>query len=268
MIVRSVAAMLALSTPALASAAPGPRCATQWSASWASSQKDPDQADTGIATKLRDATLRQTVRLSGGGARLRIHLSNLVGTAPLTIDSVHLALAEASGSARVRAGSDHTLSFGGLAQVTIPAGAEYVSDPIPFPVPDRTTLSISLHLPQAPSGVTGHPGSRTSSYIAAGNHAADAELTGERVEHWYFISGVDVAGCGGTIVALGDSITDGRGATTDGDDRWTDVLPARLPVPPSLPIVKPETGGHPVSRDRPGSTSLAPPARDLLAHPG
>lgn len=268
MIVRSVAAMLALSTPALASAAPGPRCATQWSASWASSQKDPDQADTGIATKLRDATLRQTVRLSGGGARLRIHLSNLVGTAPLTIDSVHLALAEASGSARVRAGSDHTLSFGGLAQVTIPAGAEYVSDPIPFPVPDRTTLSISLHLPQAPSGVTGHPGSRTSSYIAAGNHAADAELTGERVEHWYFISGVDVAGCGGTIVALGDSITDGRGATTDGDDRWTDVLAARLPVGAGLSIVNQGIGGNRVLRDGLGPNALARLDRDVLTQPG
>lgn len=264
MIVRSLAAILALVSPALASAAP--RCASQWSASWASSQKDADQADTGIAAKLRDATLRQTVRLSRGGHSLRIRLSNLVGTAPLTIDSVHLALAQASGSPSVRPGSDHVVVFGGRAQVTIPAGAEYVSDPIAFAVPDRATLSLSLHLPEAPAGVTSHPGSRTGSFIAAGNHSGDATVTGERVEHWYFASGVDVAGCGATIVALGDSITDGRGATTDHDDRWTDMLAARLPA--GLSLVNQGIGGNRVLRDGLGPNALARLDRDVLAQTG
>jgi lysophospholipase L1-like esterase len=268
MIVRSLAAILALASPAFASAAPGARCATQWSASWASSQKDPDQADTGIAAKLRDATLRQTIRLSRGGKRLRIHLSNLVGTAPLTIDSTHVALAEASGSAGIRAGSDHVVAFGGRAQVTIPAGAEYVSDPIAFAVPDRATLSLSLHLPEAPAGVTSHPGSRTGSFIAAGSHGGDATVASERVEHWYFASGVDVAGCGATIVALGDSITDGHGATTDADDRWTDVLAARLPAGSGLSLVNQGIGGNRVLRDGLGPNALARLDRDVLAQPG
>ncbi|WP_010183504.1 SGNH/GDSL hydrolase family protein [Sphingomonas sp. PAMC 26605] len=268
MIVRSLAAILALASPAFAGAAPSAQCAAQWSASWASSQKDPDQADTGIAAKLRDATLRQTIRLSRGGKRLRIHLSNLVGTAPLTIDSAHVALAEASGSASIRPGSDHVVAFGGRAQVTIPAGAEYVSDPIAFAVPDRATLSLSLHLPEAPAGVTSHPGSRTGSFIAAGSHGGDATVAGERVEHWYFASGVDVAGCGATIVALGDSITDGHGATTDADDRWTDVLAARLPAGSGLSIVNQGIGGNRVLRDGLGPNALARFDRDVLAQPG
>ena len=266
MFIRSLTALLALSVPALATAAPA--CTASWSASWASSQRDADPAETGIAAKLRDATLRQTVRLSRGGKRVRIHLSNLVGTAPLTIDSVHVALAEASGSPRIRAGSDHAVTFGGQSQISIPAGADYVSDPIALDAPDRATLSISLHLPEAPSAVTSHPGSRTSSYIAAGNHSGDTTLVGDRVEHWYFASGVDVAGCGRTIVALGDSITDGHGATTDRDDRWTDVLAARLPAGSGLSLVNHGIGGNRVLRDGLGPNALARLDRDVLAQAG
>ncbi|TPG53862.1 SGNH/GDSL hydrolase family protein [Sphingomonas glacialis] len=268
MIVRSLAAMLALTLPALASASPAAQCAGRWTASWASSQKDADHADTNIAAKLRDATLRQTVRLSRGGDSVRIRLSNLVGTAPLTIDSVHVALAEASGSPSIRAGSDQVVTFGGRRQVSIPAGAEYRSDPITLAAPDRATLSISLHLPEAPSAVTSHPGSRTGSFIVSGNHAGDTTVSGERVEHWYFASGVDVAGCGSAIVALGDSITDGRGATTDRDDRWTNVLAARLPAGSGLSLVNHGIGGNRVLRDGLGPNALARLDRDVLAQPG
>lgn len=268
MIVRCLAALLVIALPALAEAANRPQCAARWSASWASSQKDPDQADTAIASRLRDATLRETVRLSRGGNRIRIRLSNLVGTAPLTLDSVHVALAVASGSPSIRADSDHQVTFGGLQQVTIPAGADYLSDPIAWPVPDRAVLAITLHVPQAPSGVTSHPGSRTGSYIASGDHVADATIGGERVEHWYFASGIDVSGCGATIVALGDSITDGHGATTDADDRWTDVLAARLPAGSSLSIVNQGIGGNRVLRDGLGPNALARFDRDVLGQAG
>lgn len=269
MIARSVAALLAFALPAAATAATTPRCAAQWTASWASSQKDADQADSAIAAKLADATLRQTIRVSAGGARLRLHLSNLVGTAPLTVDSIHVALAEASGSARIVPGSDRIVRFGGRPHVTIPAGADYVSDPIAFDVADRATLSVSLHFPHAPIGVTSHPGSRTGSYIAAGNRVSDAALTGaERVEHWYFLGGLDVAGCGRTIVALGDSITDGHGATTDHDDRWTDILAARLPRGSGLSLINQGIGGNRVLRDGLGPNALARFDRDVLAQTG
>lgn len=268
MFVRVLTAVLALGAPSLSTAATAPPCATRWSASWAASQRDADPADKGIADKLRDATLRQTVRLSRGGKSVRIHLSNLVGTAPLTIDTAHVALAAASGSPGIRAGSDHVVTFGGQSQVTIPAGADYVSDPIAFSVPDRAVLSISLHLFEAPAGVTSHPGSRTGSTIASGNHVGDGTLAGERVEHWYFASGVDVAGCGATIVALGDSITDGHGATTDADDRWTDVLAARLPAGSTLSLVNQGIGGNRVLRDGLGPNALARFDRDVLAQAG
>lgn len=265
MTVRYLAAALVASLPSLANAAPTAPCQAGWTASWASSQKDIDSADTGINEQLQDATVRQTVRISGGGKALRIHLSNLMGTAPLMIDDVHVALAKASGSTSVRAGSDRRVLFGGSRQVSIAGGAEYVSDPISLPVADRTILSVSFHLPHAPTAVTSHPGSRTGSYIAKGDHAGDAALGGKRVEHWYFLAGVDVAACGRTIVALGDSITDGHGATTDADDRWTDVLAARLPAGTGLSIVNQGIGGNRVLRDGLGPNALARFDRDVLA---
>ncbi|WP_454884707.1 SGNH/GDSL hydrolase family protein [Sphingomonas oryzagri] len=259
------AALLALCP--LAARAAAPQCAG-WTAGWASAQMEADQNDSGIEAKLRDATIRQTVRLTIAGPAIRLRLSNLMGTKPLLIDDVHAALADATGSPRIRPGSDRIVTFGGSRQVTIPAGADYWSDPIPTPVSPGTVLSVSLHMPEGPDRATSHPGSRTTTYVVPGDHAADQEVDGASAEHWYNLAGVDVRSCGRTIVAFGDSITDGHGSTTNGDDRWPDALAKRLPAGSGLAVINQGIGGNHILTDGIGPNALARLDRDVVAQPG
>src|SRR5262249_25168221 len=122
-------------------------------------------------------------------------------------------------------------TFNERTDVLIPIGAEYTSDPVNYPVAALSDLAITIQIESAPGQETGHPGSRATSYLAAASPASAAELpSAQSIEHWYFLSGIDVAvsAHASSIVALGDSITDGHGATTNGNDRWPDLLAARL----------------------------------------
>jgi lysophospholipase L1-like esterase len=210
-------AALVLGAPAQASWAD-----ERWTGSWATSEQIPEDRNALPAHALDDATLRQTVHLSIQGKSLRVRLSNAFGTAPLHITAAHLARAVASGSDAIEPASDTALRFSGAADVTIPAGAEYVSDPVQLTGAD---LAVTLHFETTPAQQTSHPGSRTTSYLLHGDHVADPALPGaEKFDHWFNIAGIDVTGGAGAVVALGDSITDGRGSTTNGNDRWTDAL--------------------------------------------
>ena len=227
---------LACATLALLGASPPP--AERWVGSWATSQQIPEPRNALPDAALTDATLRQMVRLSTGGNRFRILMSNAFGTEPLRIDAAHVArtVGGAAGGAGVMPGTDRALTFDGEAGVTIPAGASYWSDPVALPVPALSSIAISLHLPAAPKGQTSHPGSRATSYVVPGNHVGDVALQGaQTVEHWFQIAGVAVAASSSAraVVTLGDSITDGHGATTDGNDRWPDLLANRLQANPA-----------------------------------
>jgi lysophospholipase L1-like esterase len=155
--------------------------------------------------------------------------------------------------------------------VTIPAGAEYLSDAVAFPVAPLSNLAISIHFDQAPTGETGHPGSRATSYAAHGDMVSASSLPDAKtVEHWYQISGVDVAasGDGGAVVTLGDSITDGHGATTNGNDRWPDVLAARMQADKStrmMGVLNEGIGGNRLLLDGLGPNAVARFDRDVLA---
>ncbi|HEX4272623.1 MAG TPA: hypothetical protein VHZ32_14605, partial [Rhizomicrobium sp.] len=176
-----------------------------WTGSWATSQQIPEERNALPAHALDDATLRQTVHLSIQGKSLRVRLSNAFGTAPLHITAAHIARALANGSDAIEPGSDTALHFSGAADVTIPAGAEYVSDPVSLIGAD---LAITLHFETAPAQQTSHPGSRTTSYLLHGDHVTDNALPGaEKFEHWFNIAGIDVSDGSGAVVALGDSIT-------------------------------------------------------------
>jgi len=254
-----------------AAVAAGP---TRWIASWASAQQAPEPRNALPDADLADATLRQTVPLSIGGQSIRVRLSNAFGRAPLQIDSAHVALAVAAGSPRIRPGSDRALTFDGQPQVVIPAGAEYWSDPVDLATPALADLSVTIHLARAPDGETSHPGSRTASWLVHGDAAAAEDLgRGSKVLHWFQLSGVDVAAPegGGAVVALGDSITDGRGSTTDGDDRWPDQLARRLQASPStanLGVVNAGIGGNRVLLDGLGPGAMARIDRDVLSQSG
>lgn len=258
---------------ALAIAVPVP-AQTHWVGSWAASQQIPEPANALSRDDLQNATLRQIVHLSIGGSQLRVRLSNRFGTAPLVINEVHVAEPVSAASPKIVSGTDRALTFSGVPEVTIPAGADYLSDPIAFTVEPLSNLAITIYLETPPTRQTGHPGSRSTSYLVHGNHVSDSDLSGVKtVEHWYFIAGVDVVAPedAASIVTLGDSITDGHASTTNGNDRWPDVLARRLQASPdtrNLAVLNVGTGGNRLLLDGLGPNALARLDADVLAQAG
>ena len=247
---------------------------TRWIGSWAASQQLVEPNNALSPEDLRDATLRQIVHLSLGGAEIRVRLSNRFGAAPLHLTAVHVAKPLSPGSAKVEAGTDKALTFSGLPDVTIPPHADYTSDPVPFQVSALSSVAITLHLDAPPDEQTGHPGSRATSYFVHGDLVSALDLSAAKtVDHWYFIAGIDVAASPETsaIVVLGDSITDGRGATTNGNDRWTDVLAQRLQSQPStrnIAVLNHGIGGNRLLTDGLGPNALSRFDHDVIAQPG
>lgn len=247
---------------------------THWVGSWASSQQVPEPRNALPARDLDDATMRQIVRLSLGGNEVRVRLSNAFGTQPLHFSSVHIARAIAADSSAIDPATDTRVTFDGSPQVTVPAGAEYVSDPVAFHAAPLSNLAITFHLDQTPHGQTSHPGSRATSYFVHGDHVADAVLRDPgTVDHWFQISGVQVAAQApaACIVALGDSITDGHATQTNRNQRWTDDLAARLQAHPStrhLCVLNEGIGGNRLLRPGLGPDGMARLDRDVLAQPG
>jgi lysophospholipase L1-like esterase len=204
---------------------------TRWVASWATSPQEASDESVLKADELRGGTLRQIVHLSLGGQQVRVHLSNRYGTEPLLFTAVHVAKAVSAGSAKIVAGTDKEVLFSGKTDVIVPEGADYVSDPVDFAAAPLSDLAITLRVDLGGKEMTGHPGSRANSFFAKGNTVSAEDLPeAKKFARWLFIAGVDVAATGDVfaIVALGDSITDGHGATTDGNDRWPDVFAKRL----------------------------------------
>lgn len=262
--------MAVLGAALLGASAP-PRDA--WVGSWATSQQIPEPRNALPDPALADATLRQVVRLSTGGQRIRVLLSNAFGTEPLRVDAAHVA--RAGNGAALLSGTDRALTFDGARDVLIPAGASYWSDPVALETPALSSLAVSLHFPASPKGQTSHPGSRATSYIVQGNHVGDTTLSNpQTVEHWFQLGGVAVAAstpAARAVVTLGDSITDGHGATTNGNDRWPDLLAARLQANPAtraVGVLNHGIGGNRLLSDGLGPNAIARFDRDVLAQPG
>lgn len=244
-----------------------------WVGSWTASQQLPEPANALAPGDLHDATLRQIVHLSLGGAELRVHLSNRFGIAPLHFTAVHIARPVSPASDKIVPGTDQALTFSGEADVTVPAGADYISDALPYPMPALSDLAITLHIAEEPAQQTGHPGSRATSYLVHGDQVSAPELPNARkIEHWYFIAAVDVtANVPAAVVILGDSITDGHGATVDANNRWPDLLAKRMPADPStrtIAVLNQGTGGNRLLLDGLGPNALARFDHDVLAQPG
>jgi lysophospholipase L1-like esterase len=248
--------------------------AVHWVGSWAASQQIPETGNLLDPELMRDGTLRQIVHLSVGGSQLRVRVSNAFGTQPLHLTTVHVARPVSTAGAAIDAGSDTAVMFNGAADLTIPAGAEYVSDPVTFSAAPLSSLAISIHFDQPPVGETGHPGSRATSYVAHGDLVSAADLPdAKKVDHWYQVSGVDVVASAkaGAVVTLGDSITDGHGATTNGNDRWPDVLAARMQAEKStrdVSVLNHGIGGNRLLLDGLGPNALARFDRDVVAQTG
>ncbi len=249
---------------------------TNWVGSWATSQQllGPDDALT--ANDLRDVTLRQVVHLSLGGKVLRVHLSNRFGATSLHFSSVHIARPESAIGGSTVAGTDQALSFSGSPDVWVPAGADYTSDPITFSASPLSDLAITLHVDgpvDGPSsGETGHLGSHATSYLVHGDQVSALDLpNAKKVDHWYFISGVDVSSLSeaAAVVVLGDSVTDGHGATLNGNDRWPDWLAKRFQAKKmEVGVLNQGVGGNRLLLDGIGPNALARFDHDVLALAG
>jgi lysophospholipase L1-like esterase len=262
---------LAAATALMAGAATA-AAKSHWVGTWSTPQQVPEPNNALPAHSLDNATLRQLVRTSIGGSAFRIRVSNAFGTSPLRIDSVHVARAIATDSSRVDPASDRAVTFSGQGDIVVPAGAEYLSDPIAMPMAPLTTLAVSMHFPEQPAAQTGHPGSRATSYLISGNHVADAELTGAtKVEHWYFLTEVDAAETpqSSAVAVVGDSITDGHGVPTDSNERWTDVLAQRLVAAHrDVGVLNLGIGGNRILLDGLGPNAVARFDRDVIDRPG
>ncbi|WP_330275950.1 SGNH/GDSL hydrolase family protein [Lentzea sp. NBC_00516] len=229
-----------------------------WVRTWGTS---PQMTDAVFA----DVTLRQEVRISGGGRRVRVRFTNEYGTAPLTIGAARLGVAVPGGS--VAPGSDRVLTFGGRAATTIPAGAPVLSDPVDLPLDALTRLSISLHLPGRVEACTGHDMPLEVGWAIPGNAVADAVLpaNAEPLEVRALISAVEVVpdGPAKVVVALGDSRVDGAGSTVGGARSWPDRLAER-----GLFVSNQGISGNRLLNDGLGASGLARFDRDVLATPG
>ncbi|WP_330342151.1 SGNH/GDSL hydrolase family protein [Streptomyces sp. NBC_00557] len=224
-----------------------------------------------------DQTIRMVAHSSVSGSGARITLSNRYSTTPLEVSAVDVAV-QASGGEATR-GTTRNITFGGLRHLTIPAGEEAVSDVVPITVSAGENLLVSLYVPGTTGTSTWHSDAFDTTYIASGNHAGDdsAAAFGTTTTSWYYLAGLDVASptARGTVVAFGDSITDGYHSSTGTYSRWPDFLGRRLgagPGPQRLSVVDAGIGGNRVLTDVPnlwqGVSALKRFGHDALGQPG
>jgi lysophospholipase L1-like esterase len=252
---------------------------THWVGTWGAAPSPQLSSAEMESQKLlfHDQTLREIVHLSIGGDTVRVRLSNSFGTEPVEVGAAHLAV-RASGSS-VTSGTDRALTFSGRTRVEIPAGAIVVSDPVQLKVAPAADLAISLYLPKGATGGGVHYSAQQTSYIATGDATAAASLDSPAtITSWVFLTGVDVLApaTAGSIIAFGDSITDGARSTVDTNHRWPDILAARLLARKSqMAVVDMGIGGNRILHEgaaskRPqfGINALARFDQDVLSQPG
>jgi lysophospholipase L1-like esterase len=241
----------------------------QWVAAWSAA---PDQEGPPLAAK----TIRQVVRPSISGSAVRLRLSNLYGTAVVTIGPVRIA--KHAGESAIRPGTDRLVTFDGKLTVSIAKGADVVSDSLALPVAALEQLAISLYVPDSSKASTLHGVGMQTAFIANGDVTAAARLPGSQTDtSRYFLTDVEVAAAAPsrTVVVIGDSITDGVGSTDEANKRWPDALAERLQADPalaSIAVVNSGIAGNRLLNDAVapfvGPSLLSRLERDALSKPG
>lgn len=252
---------------AVAQTAPAP---VHWVATWGAAPQP--GANKGNFSEM-DSTLREIVRVSMGGDTVRIRVSNEIGTEPLHVDGASVAVRAKDGT--IDPATSVPLTFAGKAAVVIPPGALIASDRVKFSLAPLSDLAVDLLLPSQPMGLlTQHSEALQTNYMAPGKQLGAKALEGaSEYRRWLFLMGVDVVGGvgSGTIVAIGDSITDGHGSTPDTNRRWPNVLAERLQANPEtrqLGVVNVGISSNRLLRSRAGDSALMRFDRDVLAQPG
>jgi lysophospholipase L1-like esterase len=243
-----------------------------WVGTWGASPQLTEPQNLPPPPGLSGNTLRQVVQVSIGGKKLRVRFSNAFGTSPVTMSAAHIAMSAGGGAIKME--SDQALTFDGRPSVIIPPGVFILSDAFDFDLAPLSDVAITIHFEGASGDVTGHPGSRTTSYLQAGDSISTADLpAAARTQHWYILSDIEVEAenSSAAIVTLGDSITDGRGSGTDKNDRWPDDLARRLQSEKStanIAVLNEGIGGNCVLRGGLGPTALSRFDRDVLSQSG
>ncbi|HET9954723.1 MAG TPA: SGNH/GDSL hydrolase family protein [Polyangiaceae bacterium] len=232
-----------------------------------------DQPLDGSNQGFQNRTLRQILHVSIGGSWLRLRLSNAHGAKPLVVGSTHLALQKSGAS--IVPGSDRALTFGGQATITIPVGAWVVSDPIRLDVAPLSNVAVSLYVPNDTGPATWQLPSLQTSYVSpAGDFTGTPELPVEKTDPGrYWVSGLEVLAppVVSAIVAVGDSLTHGFGSTPDTNQRWPDLLSARLNARPwrlNRGVLNQGIGANRLLHEFSGNSAAARFDRDVIAQSG
>ena len=220
-----------------------------------------------------DSTYRNVVRISLGGKRFRVQLTNEFGTQQLIVDSAHVALD--SGGGTIKPSTDRTLTFGGRPSVAIPAGGFMLSDEVAIDVPALSSVAISLHVAnQELSTRTCHILGASTNYVTKGEATGVTKMEEARATgSWNFVKGIDVQANKNAfaVVALGDSITDGNASTKDANHRWPDYLSDRLQKThgaTQIGVLNEGIIGNRILRAELGENAITRFDRDVLAQSG
>jgi lysophospholipase L1-like esterase len=244
---------------------------SRWVRTWGASPQAPENSVIAIEP-FGNATLRQIVRISGGGRRVRVRISNEYGATPLTIGAAHIGITESDDG--IQDGSDCTLTFDGKPTVTVPTGAPILSDPVDLCVPGLSRVTISLYMPDWVETCTCHGTFHTLGWILPGDATSLASLPASAapLPTQALISALEVLSDAPmkSIAVIGDSRVDGIGSTPGTDHRWTDVLARRLDEHggATLCVSNQGIGGNRMLADSIGAAALARFDRDVLATPG
>ncbi|MDI1460954.1 GDSL-type esterase/lipase family protein [Catellatospora sp. KI3] len=256
----------------------------RWVGTWGTALTAPSLANTGSSLNgFTDQTIRQVVRVSLGGEKVRLRFANAYGTGPLAIGHATVGLPVSAGSPHLRPDSIREVTFDGSPSATVYKGAELLSDPVDLPVAAVTELAVTIYLPTATGAASWHWTARQTSYVYPGDRAADPDGSGQTAayNHFYYLAGVEVltrTGLG-TVVVLGDSISDGSGATLGANTRWPDQLAARIdgtwPALGDPGVINVSLAGNQVTRDgltlnspALGDSALARLDDDVFSQPG
>ncbi|MEX0720472.1 MAG: SGNH/GDSL hydrolase family protein [Balneolaceae bacterium] len=243
-----------------------------WVGTWSTAQQLVEPHNMPPEPGLNGNTIRQVVRVSLGGEQMRFLVSNQFSNKPVSIHAIHIAAS--SGGSSIDTSTKVSLTFESETAITIPPGEFQISDPCSFDLETLSEVAITMHIDSVSSNLTGHPGSRTTSYIVPGNKISAEEFPDAiTTDHWYLIDAIDVLApdSAASIVTLGNSITDGRGSGTNKQNRWPDELANRLQVNEStnhISVLNQGIGGNCVLRECLGPSAIDRFERDVLDQTG
>jgi lysophospholipase L1-like esterase len=252
---------------------------TRWIGSWGASPSPQLAAPAQMLSNnllFENQTIREIVHTSAGGSSIRVRLSNAYGRESVTIGAAHVALRDRDSS--ITASSDHALTFSGRPSTTIPPDATVLSDAVQLDIPALHDVVVSLYLPKAATGAGIHYSAQQTSYIGPGDQTTSASFQRTaNITSWVFLTGLDVAARSNaaTLVAFGDSITDGALSTVDANRRWPNILAERVAASHSeheIGVLDEGIGGNRILHDASseiqfGVNALARFDRDVLAQP-